>query len=521
MLKGRIPFPYVRVSSKPQGRDDRYGPKTQTAVAEAVVKILQLPAIRRFYEDHISGRHAEKRTEFLRLLDDAKAAGRGKAVILAYDVSRWARNETDAHWYMEQATKANIPILFIADDLLTIYSAGDWRSRFAALAQEAAALSRTISRKVRDANAMKWNAEGWHGGLPYGYRRRADKKSIEIDPKTIGRRIQVFRLFASGKFSNTTALADHLTVKGITFGPRQLTGPGVGALLRNPVVIGTLRYQQAAPPDRPDEKPALKERTKAIKAALDMKTWNKVQQLLDDHSLGYGNGDGIRKNTYAFAGAPGSGRGSSLAYCLECDERWYAHTDARGNRRLVHRTDRGCGRGVRGEYKLVRTLEQWFKTWNMPKDAATRLARVSARPKESAAKNVDEEVKRLDRAIKSVTSEYTSGKLGDDAFVATVQKLQQEKRQAQVGAVIAIPTVVALPNFQRLMPALANLRKAPVELQHELVGELFERVWLGKKSLRVKVKPEYAALVRLAQGKDVRKGPDTFEIASAEREKAA
>jgi hypothetical protein len=254
---------------------------------------------------------------------------------------------------------------------------------------------------------------------------------------------------------------------------------------------------------------------------VDLKTWNKVQALLDDHALGYGNGDGIRKHTYAFAGAPGSGRGSSLAFCLDCDERYYAHTDARGNRRLVHRIDRGCRRGVRGEYKLVRTLEQWFATWRLPKDAATRLARVSTRPKESVAKSVGAEVKRLDRAIKSVTSEYTTGKLGDDAFVATVQKLQQEKRQAQMGAIIAMPTAVALPDFQKLMPALMNLRKAPIELQHELVGELFERVWLGKKSLKVKVKPEYAPLVRLAQGIDARTGPDTFEVSSAERESAA
>lgn len=521
MLKGRIPFPYVRVSSKPQGRDDRYGPKTQTAVAEAVVKILQLPAIRRFYEDHISGRHAEKRVEFLRLLDDAKAAGRGKAVILAYDVSRWARNETDAHWYMEQATKANIPILFIADDLLTIYSAGDWRSRFAALAQEAAALSRTISRKVRDANAMKWSSDGWHGGLPYGYRRTPDKKTIEVDPATIRQRVAVFRLFASGKFPSANELAAHLRAKKIRFGDKDLTAAGIRVLLRNPVVIGTLRYQQAAPPDRPDEKPALKAREKAVNAALDMKTWNTVQQLLDDHSLGYGNGDGIRVHTYAFAGAPGSGRGNSLAYCMECEERYYAHTDARGNRRLVHRTDRGCRRGVRGEYKLVRTLEQWFATWSLPKDAATRLARLSARPKEDVAKNVDAEVKRLEREFKSATNAYTSGKLGDEAFAAILQKFQQEKRQALMGAVIATPTVVALPNFQKLLPALANLRKAPIELQHELVGELFERVWLGKQSLKVKVKPEYAPLVRLAQGLDIRKGPDTFEIASAEREKAA
>ncbi len=91
---------YIRESTVAQG--DRYGPDAQRAAIARAVADLDLELVAE-YSDLISGTGALKRSDFQRMVADARE--RRFSVLVVYDTSRFARNEADAFTY-EAALRA-------------------------------------------------------------------------------------------------------------------------------------------------------------------------------------------------------------------------------------------------------------------------------------------------------------------------------------------------------------------------------------------------------------------------------
>src|SRR5437870_357104 len=109
-LKDKKPRGYIRESTVAQGKDDRFGPEIQKHAQQRAVEKLGLRPLDEHYTDLVSGTNALKRSDFQRMIADAKE--KRFDVLLAYDVSRFARNETDAWVYLDRLRDVGVPVYF-------------------------------------------------------------------------------------------------------------------------------------------------------------------------------------------------------------------------------------------------------------------------------------------------------------------------------------------------------------------------------------------------------------------------
>src|SRR2546422_57260 len=109
---------YIRESTVAQGKEDRFGPEIQKYAQEQAVERFGARPIGRTYIDLVSGTNVLKRSDFQRMVADARV--RAFDVLFAYDVSRFARNETDAWVYLDALKDVGVPVYFCDEDILTI-----------------------------------------------------------------------------------------------------------------------------------------------------------------------------------------------------------------------------------------------------------------------------------------------------------------------------------------------------------------------------------------------------------------
>src|SRR2546428_3159677 len=117
---------YVRESTAAQGKDDRFGPEIQKYAQARAVERFGARELTHHYTDLVSGTNVLKRSDFQRMI--AHARSREFDVLFAYDVSRFARNETDAWVYLDALKEAGVPVYFCDEDILTIIDE-DWRDQ--------------------------------------------------------------------------------------------------------------------------------------------------------------------------------------------------------------------------------------------------------------------------------------------------------------------------------------------------------------------------------------------------------
>ena len=98
-----------------------------------------------YVDQGITGTQAQKRPEFLHMIEDAK---KGKFdLIITREVSRFARNTVDALSYTRQMKAMGVDVLFINDGINTAADDGELRlSLMSSMAQDE---SRSISDNIR------------------------------------------------------------------------------------------------------------------------------------------------------------------------------------------------------------------------------------------------------------------------------------------------------------------------------------------------------------------------------------
>lgn len=121
-----------------------------------------------YVDQGITGTQAQKRPEFLRMMEDARKDKFD--LIITREVSRFARNTVDALSYTRQMKAMGVDVLFINDGINTAADDGELRlSLMSSMAQDE---SRKISERVKAGQKISRERHILYGnGNILGYRR--------------------------------------------------------------------------------------------------------------------------------------------------------------------------------------------------------------------------------------------------------------------------------------------------------------------------------------------------------------
>lgn len=232
----KIAAAYVRVSTDDQLE---YSPDSQLQAIREYAKSHDLILAEEYIfreEDGRSGRQAEKRPEFMRMISTAKQQPPPFEVILCWKYSRFARNQEESIVYKSMLKKDGIEVLSISEPLIDgpfgslIERIIEWMDEYYSI---------RLSGEVKRGMTEKVNRGEPVSIAPLGY--RMEDKQLVPDPDTAPIIKMLFEEFAAG--DSMLALAKKLNDLGIrTRRGNPIENRTVNYILQNPVYIGKIRW---------------------------------------------------------------------------------------------------------------------------------------------------------------------------------------------------------------------------------------------------------------------------------------
>lgn len=235
-IEKRLGAAYIRVSTEEQ---TELSPESQLEEIYKYADREQIQILQNhiYLDAGISGKKAENRPEFMRMIAEAKRTPKPFSVILLWKYSRFARNQEESIFYKSiLRSRCGIEVISVTEPLTDgpfgslIERIIEWMDEFYSI---------RLSQEVK--RSMKVNAE--HGKLQcpaaFGYEARdgvLQQKEIEA-----GCVKYIFESFISGK--SLLAIARELNDRGIrTHRGNRFESRTIEYILRNPVYIGKLRW---------------------------------------------------------------------------------------------------------------------------------------------------------------------------------------------------------------------------------------------------------------------------------------
>ena len=147
-----------------------------------------------YVDQGITGTQAQKRPEFLRMMEDARKDKFD--LIITREVSRFARNTVDALSYTRQMKAMGVDVLFINDSINTAADDGELRlSLMSSMAQDE---SRKISERVKAGQRISREKHILYGnGNILGYRR--ENGTYVPEPEQAETVRLIFQMYSSGE----------------------------------------------------------------------------------------------------------------------------------------------------------------------------------------------------------------------------------------------------------------------------------------------------------------------------------
>jgi len=240
-----------------------------------------------YSDEKISGRTAEKRTEFQRMIADS-ARGRWQYVIV-YQLDRFSRDKYDNAHYKQKLSRNGVKVISarecISDDASGILLEMMLEGMAAYYSEE---LSQKIQRG-QEINASKYLSLGSNPGLGY---KVVDKK-IVIDESSAYYVVKIFELYASG--ATQKEVVDHMNSLGVkTSQGNKFSRTSLEHILRNKRYIGTYSYKGEETPN-------------VLPQIVSHTLFDRVQKRLIDNIGSGGRGKAVE--TYILSGR---------IFCLHC-----------------------------------------------------------------------------------------------------------------------------------------------------------------------------------------------------------
>lgn len=193
-----------------------------------------------YADEGISGTQVKKRTEFMRMIDDAL---NGKIdIIIAKSISRFARNTLDTLKYVRLLREHNVDVYFEKENIHTLELDSEmFLTLYSAFAQ---AESESTSQNVKMGMRAKMKRGEMNGiARIYGYVWNKETKELEINEEQAKIVRQVFDWYINGK--GTQAIAKLLNEKGIlTYTGKRWTSSRIRNMIINEKYVGDLISQK-------------------------------------------------------------------------------------------------------------------------------------------------------------------------------------------------------------------------------------------------------------------------------------
>ena len=219
------------------------------------------------YCDHAkSGRSTEKRTEFRRMIEDAKR-GIFKTLIV-YKTNRFARSMYDFFRYEHELSAHGVNVLSVKEPILSGPAGTILKAVLAGVAQsQSEAMSEDIKRAL-EGNALKCRS---NGRKPWGYITDADGHFAVDEEKAAAVR-SVFDGILRG--ATVSEMADELNARGFrTARHNPFSTQTVSKMLRNEIYTGVYKFKNFR-------------KEGGVPAIVEMETFEKVQEKLNGHVAG-------------------------------------------------------------------------------------------------------------------------------------------------------------------------------------------------------------------------------------------
>lgn len=286
----KIASAYIRVSTDDQME---YSPDSQLEKIREYAKKneMLLPEDLIFREDEgISGRKADKRPEFQRMIATAKQKPHPFEIILVWKFSRFARNQEESIVYKSLLRReCGIDVVSVSEPIVDgpfgslIERMIEWMDEYYST-RLAGEVKRGMNEKV---------ARGEPVSIPaFGYTIK-NKKYI-IDPDTAPLVEMIYNDYISGMGYRT--IAEKLNSMGVRTKRGGLwENRTVEYILRNPVYIGKIRWNPERKTHRNYDDPDIVITDGDHEHLLDDATWKKAQARMDKNRALYGRTAGLKK----------------------------------------------------------------------------------------------------------------------------------------------------------------------------------------------------------------------------------
>ncbi len=319
----KIAAAYVRVSTEDQ---TEYSPDSQLKIIREYAKKndMILPEEYIFVDEGISGRKAEKRPAFMKMIGTAKKKPKPFDVILVYALSRFARNREDSVVYKRMLRKdLNIDLISTSQDF-----GNDKTSILIEALLEA--MDEYYSIDLGE-NVKRGMTEKVSRGEPvsipaFGYTIK--DKQYYINPETASIVKMIYDDYISGM--GYRPIASKLNAMGIRTARGGLwENRTVEYILRNPVYIGKIRWNTERRTRRNYDDPDIVIIDGSHEHIIDDETWEKAQEQVARNKAMYGKSAGQKKPAaFMFQGfvkcsSCGSTLTKSAGESLQCVN--YAH----------------------------------------------------------------------------------------------------------------------------------------------------------------------------------------------------
>ena len=200
--------------------------------------------VEQYIDEGITGTSAEKRPEFMRMIDDAKK--HKFDMILTREVSRFARNTVDTLQYTRMLKEHHVEVYFINDGIKTFDGDGELRlTIMATLAQDE---SRKTSIRVKSGQQTSMNNGVLYGtGNILGYDRVGKEMIVNTEQAQTVRLI--YDLYLDGW--GLVKIKDELELRGIktAMGKSQWYPTVISHVLKNSFYCGIITYHKEYVPD--------------------------------------------------------------------------------------------------------------------------------------------------------------------------------------------------------------------------------------------------------------------------------
>ena len=279
----KVACAYIRVSTDKQ---EELSPDAQKRLLIDYAKKhnMSLLAENIYIDNGISGKKADKRPEFMKMISLAKSKEHPFDIILVWKFSRFARNQEESIVYKSLLKKNNVEVVSISEPLIDgpfgslIERIIEWMDEYYSIRLSGEVLRGMTEKALRG---------GYQSSLPLGYKMNKDTGIPYIyEPEAIIVR-KIFKDYIAGhsylEIARELNALGYKTKRGAAF-----EGRTVEYILSNPFYYGAIRWNRQKHDDH-----TIKDISEWIivtskhPAIIDKETWDEVQHLMALRSRPY------------------------------------------------------------------------------------------------------------------------------------------------------------------------------------------------------------------------------------------